>query len=43
MINQDSFYRDLNVDEMNKAEKFDFNFDHPTSVEFEKVNNLDCN
>ena len=37
VINQDSFYRNLNEKELQNAAKFHFNFDHPNAINLDKV------
>jgi uridine kinase len=40
IINQDSFYRTLTPDEMERAQKFKFNFDHPDAVDLNAMKEM---
>lgn len=36
-ISQDSFYRDLNPEQMILAKKSEYNFDHPDTIDDEEI------
>ena len=39
-ISQDSFYRDLNPEELALAKKSEYNFDHPRTIDDEAIYKL---